>query len=66
MTLYEKLNTVKNLLYVISNKAEGHVRKYKRTKYLALFNSDEKYEIIFEGITYLIMLKSKISAVCSY
>ena len=47
MTLYEKLNTVKNLLYVISNKAEGHARKYKSTKYLALFNSEQNFSCLF-------------------
>ena len=31
--------------------------KYDSTKYLALFHSDERYEIIFDKIRHLIALK---------
>ena len=34
------------------------IRKYDRTKYLRLFNSDERYEGSFDRNRYLIMLKT--------
>ena len=39
---------------------KNHIRKYDFTKYLALFHLFEKYERIFDLITYLIMLKDNI------
>ena len=38
-----------------------YIRKYNRTKCRALFDTDEKYERVFDRIRYLDMLKSNIS-----
>ena len=51
------------LLYIIFEKADGYIRKFDGTKYLALFHSNEKYERIFARLRYLIMLKNNISDV---
>ena len=51
------------LLHIIFDKVGGYIREHDRTKYLGLFYSDEKYEIIFDRIRYLIMIKCKISDV---
>ena len=51
---------------IIFDKVDGYTRKYDSTKYLALYHSDEKYEINFNRIWYLIMLKSNISDICSH
>ena len=48
-------------LHVLFNKTDGYNRKYDSTKYLALFQSDEKHETNFSRMSYLIMLKSNIS-----
>ena len=50
-------------LLIIFDKVEGYIRKYDRTKYLALFHPDEKYERIFDRIRNLITLKGDISDV---
>ena len=52
-------------LRIIFDKVHGYLRKYNRIKFLALFHSDGKHEITFDGIRYLIMLKSDISDVYS-
>ena len=43
----------------------GFIRDYNGLKYLALFGS-EKYHAIFNGIRYLIRLKSSISCIASH
>ena len=43
-------------LRIIFDKADGCIRKYGETKYLALFHSSENYERIFDRVRYLIML----------
>ena len=52
-----------NPLYIIFDKVYGYIRKYDKTRYLALFCFNEKYEIIFDRINYLIIFKSDISDV---
>ena len=51
------------LLYIIFEKADGYIRKFDGTKYLAFFHSNEKYKRIFAKLRYLIMLKNNISDV---
>ena len=51
---------------IIFDAVDGYIRKYDETKYLALFHFNEKYERIFERISYLIKLKNNISDVYSY
>ena len=48
-------------LRIIFDKVEKYIRKYDSTKYVALFHSKEKYQIIFYIIRYLIMFKSNVS-----
>ena len=48
---------------IICDKVDGFIRKYDKTKYPGLFHSYEKYEIIFERVRYLIVLKSNMSDV---
>ena len=48
-------------LRIVFGKADGYIRKYDKTRYLAFFHSDEKCERIFDRIRYFIMLKSNIS-----
>ena len=43
-----------------------YIRKYDRTKYLTLFASDGKYELVFNRIRYVIILKNNISDVYSH
>ena len=47
-------------LCIIFNKLVEYIRKFEKTKYLALFQS-KKYERIFNRARYVIMLKSNIS-----
>ena len=51
---------------IIFDKEDGYIIKYDRTKWLALYRSDEKYQRIFDRNYYLIMLKSNISNVYSH
>ena len=53
-------------LRIIFDMVDGYIRKYDKTKYLSLFHSGEKYEIICVRIRYLIMLKSIIPEVYSH
>ena len=41
------------LLHIIFDMVDGYVRKYDRTKYLALFHFDKQDEKIFDTIRYL-------------
>ena len=53
-------------LLITFDKVDWYIRKYERTKYLALFCSDEKFEFFFDRIRYLIVLKSNILRVYSH
>ena len=53
-------------LHNIFDKEDGYIREYVGTKYVALFDSDEKIERYFDRIRYLIMLKSNVSDIYSY
>ena len=53
-------------LHIIFDKVDSSLGKYDETKYLALFHSDEKYEIISDRIRYLMMLESNILGVYSH
>lgn len=53
---YKIMYCVKSL-HIIFVKADGYIWKYGSTKYLALFNSDQKFEKIFGRIRYLFMVK---------
>ena len=44
-------------LHIIFDKVDGYIGKYGRTKYLGLFHSDEKYEKIFDRISYCYIKK---------
>ena len=48
-------------LRIVFDKVVGYIRKYDKTRYLAIFHSNEKHERIFDRIRYLIMFKSNIS-----
>ena len=47
--------------FIIFDKLDGYIRKHDSTKYLALFQSDQKYKRIIDRIRYLVMLKSRTS-----
>ena len=34
-------------LHIIFDRVDGYIRKQDKTEYLALFHSDEKYDIVF-------------------
>ena len=51
-------------LRIIFDKVDWYIRKYDKTKYLALFYS-EKYNGIFSRVRYTISLKSNISTIYS-
>ena len=53
-------------LRIVFGKADGYIRKYDKTRYLAFFHSDEKCVRIFDRIRYLIMLKSNISEIYTH
>ena len=53
-------------LHVIFNKVEGYIRKYDKTRYLALFHSDKNCQRFFDRIRYHLMLKYNISEVYSH
>ena len=53
-------------LCFILDKVIGYIRKNNRTKFLALFHSDEKYEKILDIGRDFIMLKISISDVYSH
>ena len=53
-------------LCIIFNKADGYIRKDDKTKYLALFYSNEKCEKNFDRFRYLILLKSNILDIYSH
>ena len=55
-----------NPLGIVFDKVDGYIRKYDKSRYLALLYSNEKNERIFDRIIYLIMLKSIISDVYSH
>ena len=46
-----------NRSFIIFENVDRCIKKYDSTKYLALLPSDEKYEIIFDRIRHLIILK---------
>ena len=60
--LHSKLHAVQRPR-IIFDKVAGYIRKYDGAKYLALFNSDEKFDRIFDKIIHLILLKSNLSDV---
>ena len=43
---------------IISDKVYGYIRKYDDTIYLRLFNSDERYKLVFDRIRFFIVSKS--------
>ena len=47
-------------------KVEGYLRNYGRTKHLASFHPDKKYETTYKRIKYLTMLKRNIPDVYSH
>ena len=51
-------------LHITADKVYGYIRKYEKTRYLALFYS-EIFNEIFNRIRYLIRLKSSIP-ICSH
>ena len=50
---------------IIFDKVEGYIKKYDKTRYLALFYS-EIFNEVFNRIKYLIRLKNNISTICSH
>ena len=52
-------------LRILFDRLDSYIRKQNRTRYLTLFHSDKKYEISFDRIRYLTMLKNSISDICS-
>ena len=60
--MHTKLHTGAKPLHIIFDKVDGYIKKYDRTKYLALFHSDEKYERIFDRIKYLFILYIRINS----
>ena len=47
----------------VFHRVDGFIKKDDKTKYLALFHSNEIYERIFDIIRYLIFIKSNITDV---
>ena len=64
MMLHTKKHMVQSLKVLFSIKQKD-IRKYDRTKNLALIHFDKKYERSFNKIRYLITLKSTITDVYS-
>ena len=60
------LSKLKSLHNFILHKIDGYIRKYDRTKYLALFHSNGNNHIIFHRVRCLIMLKINISDTYSH
>ena len=65
MMLHSKLHTVQRL-YVIFDKLDGYIRKCNGTNYLTLFDSSEKFDRIFDKISYLLLSKCNLSDVYSH
>ena len=63
MTFHTKLWLVLTF-YVLKHKTDGFIRVYDGTWYLVLFG-DEKYDLIYNRIRYLIGVKSGIAYVIS-
>ena len=54
------------ILFFIKHRVDRYIRIYDETKCLASFNSNEKFDRVFDWIRYLIMLKSNISEFYSH